>query len=68
MKWAVNDNALKAVAKALELAGNPGLSRTNPLERHHRDVLCARVHSPQNDTILTGAGRAALLGTGVAIG
>jgi len=44
----------------LELTGNPGLSRHNPLERHYRDVLCSRIHSPQDDTILTGAGRAGL--------
>jgi alkylation response protein AidB-like acyl-CoA dehydrogenase len=43
----------------LELTGNPGLSRKNPLERHYRDVLCSRIHSPQDDTILVGGGRAA---------
>lgn len=59
-KYTVTNNAIDAVAKALEITGNPGLSRDNPLQRHHRDVLCARVHAPQNDTILTGAGRAAL--------
>ncbi len=60
MKFTVNANAIEAVAKAIEVTGNPGLSRDNPLQRHYRDVLCARVHSPQNDSILTGAGRAAL--------
>ena len=45
-------------AHVIELTGNPGLSRKNPLERHYRDVLCSRIHSPQNDTILVGAGRA----------
>jgi alkylation response protein AidB-like acyl-CoA dehydrogenase len=44
----------------MELVGNPGLSRANPLERHHRDVLCSRVHTPQNDMILLAAGRQAL--------
>ena len=44
----------------LELTGNPGLSRANPLERHYRDVLCSRIHSPQADTILVAAGRVAL--------
>ena len=61
VKYTVTNNAIEAVARALEVTGNPGLSRDNPLERHHRDVLCARVHAPQNDMILTGAGRAALL-------
>ncbi|MBK1840577.1 acyl-CoA/acyl-ACP dehydrogenase [Azospirillum sp. YIM B02556] len=60
VKYTVTNNAIDAVARALEITGNPGLSRDNPLERHHRDVLCARVHAPQNDMILTGAGRAAL--------
>ncbi|MBP2300770.1 acyl-CoA dehydrogenase family protein [Azospirillum picis] len=60
VKYTVTSNAIEAVARALEVTGNPGLSRDNPLERHHRDVLCARVHAPQNDMILTGAGRAAL--------
>jgi len=59
-KFNVTSNAIDAVAKALEVAGNPGLSRDNPLQRHYRDVLCARVHSPQNDSILIGAGREAL--------
>jgi alkylation response protein AidB-like acyl-CoA dehydrogenase len=30
---------------ALELTGNHGLSRQNPLERHYRNVLCGRVHT-----------------------
>ncbi|PWC76578.1 acyl-CoA dehydrogenase family protein [Azospirillum sp. TSH64] len=60
VKYTVTNNAIDVVARALEVTGNPGLSRDNPLERHHRDVLCARVHAPQNDMILTGAGRAAL--------
>ncbi len=45
--------------KIAELTGNPGLSRHNPLERHLRDVLCSRIHTPQNDAILTTAGKAA---------
>ncbi|MCZ0736406.1 acyl-CoA dehydrogenase [Phreatobacter sp. AB_2022a] len=59
-KHLISANAIAAVEKAVALTGNPGLSRANPLERHLRDVLCARVHSPQSDTILLGAGRAAL--------
>jgi alkylation response protein AidB-like acyl-CoA dehydrogenase len=60
MKFNVTNNAIEAVAKAIEVSGNPGLARDNPLQRHYRDVLCARVHSPQNDSILMSAGRAAL--------
>jgi alkylation response protein AidB-like acyl-CoA dehydrogenase len=60
VKYTATNNAIDAVAKALELVGNPGLSRAHPLERHYRDVLCSRVHTPQNDMILQAAGRAAL--------
>ncbi len=60
MKLTVTNNAIEAVAKALEVSGNPGLSRHNALQRHYRDVLCARVHSPQNDAIWLSAGREAL--------
>lgn len=57
VKYIATSNAIRAVEIGLELTGNPGLSRKNPLERHYRDVLCSRIHSPQNDTILSGAGR-----------
>jgi alkylation response protein AidB-like acyl-CoA dehydrogenase len=60
VKLTVTDNAIAVVGLAMELVGNPGLSRANPLERHHRDVLCSRVHTPQNDMILLAAGRLAL--------
>jgi alkylation response protein AidB-like acyl-CoA dehydrogenase len=60
IKYVVTGNAIRAVELGLELTGNPGLSRKNPLERHYRDVLCSRIHSPQNDTILVTAGRAGL--------
>ncbi len=60
IKYVVTANAIRAVEIGLELTGNPGLSRNNPLERHYRDVLCSRIHSPQNDTILVSAGRSGL--------
>ena len=60
VKYNVTKNALFAVSKAMELTGNPGLAQANPLERHYRDVLCARVHSPQNDSIFLSGGRLAL--------
>jgi alkylation response protein AidB-like acyl-CoA dehydrogenase len=60
IKYVVTANAIRAVEIGLELTGNPGISRKNPLERHYRDVLCSRIHSPQTDTILVAAGRAAL--------
>ncbi len=60
IKTVVAENAIAAVQEAVRLAGNHGLSRANPLERHLRDVLCARVHTPQPDAAYTAAGRAAL--------
>jgi alkylation response protein AidB-like acyl-CoA dehydrogenase len=59
VKLTVTNNAIKVAEKALALTGNPALSRHNPVERYYRDTLCGRVHSPQEDTILTGAGRSA---------
>lgn len=60
IKVATTENAIVAVEKALKLSGNHGISRSNPLERHYRDVLCGRIHSPQQDTVHVGAGRIAL--------
>lgn len=60
IKVVTTENAIVAVEKALKLTGNHGISRNNPLERHHRDVLCGRIHSPQEDTVRLGAGRLAL--------
>jgi alkylation response protein AidB-like acyl-CoA dehydrogenase len=59
-KLTATNNAIRAVELGLALTGNPGLSRRHPLERHYRDVLCSRIHTPQDDTILAAAGRAAL--------
>ena len=56
----MTNNAVAVVEDALSLAGNHGLSRTNPLERHYRDVLCGRVHTPQDDATRIIAGRLAL--------
>jgi alkylation response protein AidB-like acyl-CoA dehydrogenase len=52
--------AIGAVEKALSLTGNKGLTGASPLQRHYRDVLCSRVHTPQDDSVLSAAGRAAL--------
>jgi len=52
--------AIEAVQRAVALIGNAGLSRRNPLERHLRDVLCGRIHTPQDDVVLISAGRALL--------
>ena len=60
IKLTVTNNAVAVVEGALSLAGNHGLSRTNPLQRHYRDALCGRVHTPQDDTTRISAGRLAL--------
>lgn len=60
VKQVVTENAIKVVDLALSISGNHGLDRANPLERHHRDVLCGRVHAPQGDSIFTSAGKASL--------
>jgi alkylation response protein AidB-like acyl-CoA dehydrogenase len=52
--------AITAVEQAVALVGNNGLTRRYPLERHYRDVLCARVHTPQDDSIVAAAGQSAL--------
>ena len=59
IKYNVTGNAIRVLDLTLQLSGNHGLSRRNPLERHHRDVLCSRIHTPQNDSILIGAGKQA---------
>lgn len=66
LKYTVTGNAVRVVELALQLSGNHGLARQNPLERHYRDVLCSRIHTPQNDAILVAAGKRALLPAGAA--
>lgn len=60
VKFVSNANAIRAVDLALGLTGNPGLSRANPLERYHREVLCSRIHTPQDDMITLLTGKAVL--------
>ena len=60
IKTVAAENAIRAVEQAVKLTGNHGLARANPLERHLRDVMCARVHTPQEDAAFLAAGRAAL--------
>lgn len=52
--------AIDAVQQAVALVGNHGLTHHHPLQRHLRDVLCSRVHTPQDDTVLLALGSAAL--------
>ena len=62
VKYITTNNAIRAVEIALELTGNPGLFKKNPLERHYRDVLCSRIHTPQNDVICLSLGKSVLGG------
>jgi alkylation response protein AidB-like acyl-CoA dehydrogenase len=60
LKLTVTNNAVAVVEDGLSLTSNHGLTRANPLERHYRDVLCGRVHTPQDDATRINAGRLAL--------
>lgn len=60
VKLTVTNNAVAVIEDALLLTSNHGLTRANPLERHYRDALCGRVHTPQDDATRTIAGRLAL--------
>ncbi len=53
-------NAVTAVQTAVAALGNPALTHHNPIERHLRDVLCCRIHPPQDDMALIVLGRKAL--------
>ena len=60
VKLTVTNIAVAVIEAALSLTSNHGLTRANPLERHYRDVLCGRVHTPQDDATRSIAGRLAL--------
>ncbi|MFT4002206.1 MAG: acyl-CoA dehydrogenase family protein [Rhizobium sp.] len=61
-KTLISASLISAVETALKTLGNPGLSRNNPIERHFRDVLCSRIHSPQEDSVLLSVGAQSLSG------
>ncbi|MFC9839591.1 acyl-CoA dehydrogenase family protein [Rhodococcus sp. NPDC127530] len=58
-KTVANRAAIGAVEHMVRLIGNPGLSRSNPLERYLRDVYSSRIHFPQEDTVTAFLGKAA---------
>jgi alkylation response protein AidB-like acyl-CoA dehydrogenase len=60
IKVVVSRNVVAICEQALALCGNPGLSYAQPLQRHYRDALCSRIHTPQEDTVLEQAGRLAI--------
>ncbi|MFD4668529.1 acyl-CoA dehydrogenase family protein [Lentzea sp. NPDC058450] len=63
IKVAIARSVVAAVQTAVAALGNPALSRRNSLERHLRDVLCVRVHPPQEDAALIAAGQRVLGGS-----
>jgi alkylation response protein AidB-like acyl-CoA dehydrogenase len=62
VKTVVTRSVVELTRRAVAAVGNAGLTRHHPLERHHRNALCGPVHTPQDDTVLLAAGRAALAG------
>ncbi|MGV9675590.1 acyl-CoA dehydrogenase family protein [Nocardia sp. NPDC003482] len=60
VKTLIARSVIAAVETAVAALGNAALTRHHPLERHLRDVLCVRVHPPQEDSALLAAGRAVL--------
>ncbi len=62
LKLSLAELAVQVVEGCAALAGNHAMARRNPLERHWRDVLCARIHTPHGDAARAAAGRALLLG------
>ena len=60
VKLLATRSAVTAVQTAVQALGNPALSRHNPIERHLRDVLCCRIHPPQDDMALIFLGQRSL--------
>ena len=56
----VEENAIKVVELAMELAGGAGFYRKNELERHLRDIQAARYHPLQKEAQSEYAGAMAL--------
>ena len=60
LKLLVRDNVVSAIDACIQLAGGPGLLRSNPLERFYRDALCGRVHGPNDEGVLLALAEEAL--------
>jgi alkylation response protein AidB-like acyl-CoA dehydrogenase len=60
VKVVITNNVIRALESALGLIGNPGLTYRHPLQRHYRNALCSRIHTPQDDVVLTATGRSVL--------
>jgi alkylation response protein AidB-like acyl-CoA dehydrogenase len=59
-KVVITANVIRSLEITVSLTGNPGLSHHHPLQRHYRDALCSRIHTPQDDVVLLNAGKAVL--------
>ncbi|MEN0135354.1 MAG: acyl-CoA dehydrogenase family protein [Rhodococcus sp. (in: high G+C Gram-positive bacteria)] len=59
-KHVATTTAIRITESALDLTGNPGLSRSNPLERHHRNAMVGRIHFPQSDFVVANLGKSAI--------
>jgi alkylation response protein AidB-like acyl-CoA dehydrogenase len=60
IKTVVSRSVIAAAEQAVALIGNPGLSRHLPLQRHLRDAMCSRIHTPQDDAVFADVGRRTL--------
>jgi alkylation response protein AidB-like acyl-CoA dehydrogenase len=61
LQAAVMENVVMVTGRILEITGNHGLPHSSPFQRHYRDALCGRVHTPQRDLVWNMAGQTALL-------
>jgi alkylation response protein AidB-like acyl-CoA dehydrogenase len=59
IRHVVLENAIHIVDIALRVAGNTGISRDHPLERHHRNVLCGRTHAPNGFLVRAASAKTA---------
>lgn len=59
-KYLATNHAIRATDLALRVVGAAGLARSQPLERHFRDVRAGLGHPPADDATLTQIGKATL--------
>ena len=59
-KHLATNHAIRVTDLALRVVGAAGLARSQPLERHFRDVRAGLGHPPADDAALTQIGKAAL--------
>jgi alkylation response protein AidB-like acyl-CoA dehydrogenase len=59
-KYTATNNAIVIAEEAMRLVGGSSLDRSNPLERHYRDVRGGLHHPPQDDAAIALFARQAL--------